>query len=418
MQMSRLEEYIAELCPDGVEFVALYDCVEKVNNIKWSDKKDIEYRYIDLTSVDRETHQITETQTIKSENAPSRAQQVVHTGDIIFGATRPMLQRYCMIKDEFDNQVCSTGFCVLRTNINVALQKWIYYQIASTEFFAHVEKYQKGASYPAISDADVKNYKIPLPPLPVQREIVRILDNFTELTTELTAELTARKKQYEYYRDELFGENYYKLLKLGREAEIKKVQLSDVGNFARGRRFVKTDMINEGKPCIHYGEMYTHYGVWAEQAKSFISPELATKLRVAHTGNVVIVAAGETVEDLGKGVAWLADTDVVVHDACYIYEHNLEPKYVSYFLRTPTFHSQIRRYISSGKISSISADGLGKAIIPVPPIEVQKKIVSILDKFDVLVNDISDGLPAEIETRRKQYEYYRDKLLTFKEKSV
>jgi type I restriction enzyme, S subunit len=190
---------------------------------------------------------------------------------------------------------------------------------------------------------------------------------------------------------------------------VKKVPLSEVGKFTRGRRFVKNDMISEGIPCIHYGELYTHYGVWTNQAKSFISPELAKKLRFARTGNVIIVAAGETIEDIGKGVAWLADTDVVVHDACYIFEHNLDPKYVSYFLRTRYFHSQIKRYISSGKISSISADGLGKALIPVPPIPVQRKIVEHLDNF----TELAAELAAELATRKKQCEYYRDALLRF-----
>jgi type I restriction enzyme S subunit len=136
---------------------------------------------------------------------------------------------------------------------------------------------------------------------------------------------------------------------------------------------------------------------------------------VARHGDVVIVSAGETIEDIGNAVAWLGESDVVTHDACFTFAHNLNPKYVSYFFRTEKFRSQIKRYISSGKISSINAKGLTKAVIPVPSIEEQKRIVSILDKFDALVNDISIGLPAELKARRLQYEYYRNKLLTFKE---
>jgi type I restriction enzyme S subunit len=186
-----------------------------------------------------------------------------------------------------------------------------------------------------------------------------------------------------------------------------------VGTFTRGKRFVRTDMMEEGFPCIHYGEMYTHYNIYANQSKSFISEELASKLRKANSGDVIIVAAGETIEDIGKGTAWLADSDVVTHDACFSFKSPLNPKYVAYFSRTRLFHDQIRPHISSGKISAINANGLSKAKIPVPPRAEQDRIVAILDKFDALVTDISSGLPAEIKARREQYEYYRNKLLTF-----
>uniref|UniRef100_UPI0025BAEDE6 restriction endonuclease subunit S n=1 Tax=Marinilabilia sp. TaxID=2021252 RepID=UPI0025BAEDE6 len=182
-----------------------------------------------------------------------------------------------------------------------------------------------------------------------------------------------------------------------------------------GKRFVKTDMISEGIPCIHYGEMYTHYGTWADKTKSFVSKELVEnkKLRIAEKGDVVIVAAGETIEDIGRGTAWLGDDGVVIHDACFSYRSILNPKYVAYFSRTKHFHDQIRRHISSGKISAIHAKGLSKVVIPVPSPEEQQRIVTILDKFDTLTASISEGLPKEIALRKKQYEYYRELLLTF-----
>jgi len=127
----------------------------------------------------------------------------------------------------------------------------------------------------------------------------------------------------------------------------------------------------------------------------------------------VFVAAGETIEDIGKSTAWLGDEDVVIHDACFFYKSSLNPKYVAYYSRTNFFHDQIKKSISSGKISAINAKGFEKVIIPIPPIEEQERIVSILDKFDILTISISEGLPKEIELRKKQYEYYRNKLLSF-----
>ena len=196
--------------------------------------------------------------------------------------------------------------------------------------------------------------------------------------------------------------------------------MSELGIFQRGKRFVKDDMISEGVPCIHYGEMYTYYGTWAKESKSFLSEELVERknLRIAENGDVVIVAAGETIEDIGLGTAWLGNEGVVIHDACFSYRSTLNPKFVAYFTRTKQFHDQIRKHISSGKISAINARGLEKVLIPVPSPEEQERIVTILDKFDILTSSISEGLPKEIQLRKKQYEYYRDLLLTFPENNI
>lgn len=207
--MSRLAQLIRELCPDGVEYLEISKCVQRISNVKWDNVQGQQFQYIDLSSVDRNIHQIVETQIINADNAPSRAQQIIETGDILLGTTRPMLKRYCLVTEQYDKQICSTGFCVLRAKNTIVLQGWLYHQISSSDFFDYVEKHQKGTSYPAISDINVKLYKIPVPPLPIQSEIVHILDNFAqhtaELTKQLAAELTARKKQYEYYRDMLLN---------------------------------------------------------------------------------------------------------------------------------------------------------------------------------------------------------------------
>ncbi|HCE2907676.1 MULTISPECIES: restriction endonuclease subunit S [Vibrio] len=204
----------------------------------------------------------------------------------------------------------------------------------------------------------------------------------------------------------------------GFEVEWKK--FDEVGVFLRGKRFVKADMKSEGVPCIHYGEMYTHFGVHAKEAKSFLDETVASKLRVANPGDVVIVAAGETVEDIGNGTAWLGESDVVFHDACFSFKSSQDPKYVAYYLRTNLFKEQIRRSVSSGKISSINAKGLGKAAIPIPcpdnpekSLAIQAEIVRILDAFTDMTAELTTELTAELNLRKKQYNYYRDKLLSF-----
>ncbi len=294
---------------------------------------------------------------------------------------------------------------------------FLYYYLSSDSVQSYWHSKINSSSVSNLNLDIIKSLEIPILPLNVQKEIAQILNTFTELTgkinVELTAELSARKKQYSYYLDKLFAFE---------DSQVKFKPLGELGEFIRGKRFVRTDMKDEGFPCIHYGEMYTHYNIWAKESKSFVSQKLieTKKLRIAEYGDVVIVAAGETIEDIGRGTAWLGDTGVVIHDACFSFKSSLNPKYVAYFTRTRSFHDQIKKHISSGKISAINSNGLSKAQIPIPypsdpdkSLQEQQRIVDILDKFDTLKNLISEGLPKEIELRTKQYEYYRDLLLTF-----
>lgn len=246
--------------------------------------------------------------------------------------------------------------------------------------------------------------KIPIPPLEVQVEIVRTLSSFAKLTTELTTELNARKKQYHYYRDYLFSFE---------EAQVEWKKLGDVGKFIRGKRFTKADYVDNGISVIHYGEIYTRYGVSTTHALSQVRPEMAESLRYAKPGNIVIAGVGETIKDVGKAVAWLGEENVAIHDDCFAFSHSLNPKFVSYYFQTASFHAEKNKFVASAKIKRLSADSLGKLTIPVPPLAEQARIVAILDKFDTLTSSISQGLPREIALRQQQYEYYRDLLFSF-----
>lgn len=195
----------------NVEWKTLEEVCEKTVNIKWKENTDVEYQYIDLSSVDRGTNTILETQIINSDNAPSRAQQIVQNEDVIFGTTRPTLRRYCFIKSEYDGQICSTGFCVLRANKNIIMPQYLFFVLTTSDFYNYVENNQEGAGYPAISNSKVKKYKIPIPPLSEQARIVAILDKFDKLVNDISeglpAEIKVRRKQYEYYREKLLTFN-------------------------------------------------------------------------------------------------------------------------------------------------------------------------------------------------------------------
>lgn len=278
-----------------------------------------------------------------------------------------------------------------------------YYAFVLTEWCKHNTTM---SSFASVDMAKFRRFEFPIPTLDLQNKIVQVLDNFTELTAELTAELTVREQQFSYYRESLlsFDEDEVEHLPLGREG---------VGEFIRGSTLLKKDFTESGVGCIHYGQLYTHYGTYAEETLTFVSDEFAKKARMAKHGDLVIATTSETDEDVCKAVAWLGDDEIAVsNDAC-IYRHNLNPKYVAYYFQTEHFQKQKRCFITGAKVRRVNADNLAKILIPVPSLEEQARIVSILDKFDALTNSITEGLPREIELRQKQYEYYRDLLLSF-----
>ncbi|MCH5224308.1 MAG: restriction endonuclease subunit S [Muribaculaceae bacterium] len=190
--------------------------------------------------------------------------------------------------------------------------------------------------------------------------------------------------------------------------------MGEIGTFIRGKRFVRSDIQMQGVPCIHYGDMYTHYGLFATATLGFLNEDLAKKMRFANKNDIVIVAAGENKDDLGNALAWMGEEPAAVHDACFIFRSNLNPHYLSHICRSSYYHKQIKMFANEAKICSVSGTDLAKIKIPVPPIAIQEKIAKILDRFEALVNDLSQGLPAEIAAVKEQYEYYRNKLLTFK----
>ena len=385
--MSELERLIQEHCPNGVNYVAVGELVKSkiIQTITPTFKvKRNDYKESGSTPIiSQEAEFISGYCDVVDEN-------ILDGKYVCFGDHSEHIKYV-----DFSFVQGADGLKIMCTDESVLLPRYLYH--SASAFYKRHNNYERHFKY-------FGDTVIPVPPLEVQREIVRILDNFTELTAELTAELAARKQQYQYYLNCFFETQTDNL-----------VPLESIGTLTRGKRFVHADATDTGVPCIHYGELYTYYGVHASAVKSHIREDLRLKMRYAHKGDVIIVGAGENNIDIGVGVAWEGNEDVAVHDACYTLKHSQNSKYISYYLRSDMYHSQIKKYVSEGKICSISAAGLGKAMIPIPSLSEQQRIVSILERFDVLCNDITTGLPAEIEARQKQYEYYRDKLLTFKE---
>ncbi|MFQ3412240.1 restriction endonuclease subunit S [Escherichia coli] len=311
---------------------------------------------------------------------------------------------------DFDFKAKSSAMkMVTSCDDNKTLLKYVYYWLNTlpSEFAEGDHKRQW------ISNYSQKKIPIPCPDNPekslaIQSEIVRILDKFSELT----AELNMRKKQYNYYRDQLLR---------FKEGEVEWKTLGEIGEFIRGKRFTKADYVEDGGiSVIHYGEIYTRYGVYTTHSLSQVRADMAASLRYAKHGDVVITDVGETVEDVGKAVAWLGDDDIAIHDHCYAFRHSLNPKFISYYMQTDSFISEKAKYVARTKVNTLLINGFSKIMIPVPypkdhekSLKEQARIVAILDKFDTLINSITEGLPREIELRQKQYEYYRDLLFSF-----
>jgi len=247
--------------------------------------------------------------------------------------------------------------------------------------------------------------------LAIQAEIVKILDS--ELTAELTAELGMRKKQYQYYRDQLLTFD----LPAGQagEGEVEWKALGDIGEFVRGNGLPKADFTESGIPAIHYGQIYKYYGLATTSTISHVSPETASKLKKVNTGDVIITNTSENFEDVGKALVYLGAQQAVTGGHATIFKPSnlILGKYFAYFTQTSTFTDQKRKYAKGAKVIDVSAKDMMKITIPLPPLSEQTRIVSILDKFDSLTNSITEGLPREIKLRQQQYAYYRDLLLDF-----
>lgn len=296
--------------------------------------------------------------------------------------------------------------------------RFLYHYLCTVNFIPFLS----GGGRPKLTKGKLVDIPIPIPcpetpktSLEIQAEIVQVLDAFTsltaELTSELTSELTARKKQYNYYRDKLLSFE---------DGEVAWKPLGEIGEFIRGKRFTKADYVDDGISAIHYGEIYTRYGAFTTRAHSQVRSDMAKTLRYAQPGDVVITDVGETVEDVGKAVAWLGDGKVAIHDHCYAFRHTMNPKYISYCMQTASFIAEKAKHVARTKVNTLLMTGFSKVSIPIPypddlekSLDEQARIVSILDKFNALTNSISEGLPREIELRQKQYEYYRDLLLSF-----
>lgn len=375
--MNKIEKLIKELCPNGVEWKKLGEVCDIVSG------KDYKH--------------------LQNGNIP-----VYGSGGIMTFVNKSAYDKPTVLlprKGSISNVFYVNGPF---WNVDTIYYTKIYEHIIDTKYLfyylqrEHIEKYcTSDAARPALTRECLSKIQIPIPPLPIQTEIVRILDKFVEQQEQLERLIELRKKQYEYYREEMLKP------KEGEVWETKR--LGEIGTFVRGNGLQKTDFREEGVGCIHYGQIYTYYGMFTNKTKSFVSPELASKLKKVEQGDIVLACTSENIEDVCMCVVWEGEETIVTGGHSSIYKHNQNPRFIAYFLKSKAFEVQKIKYAYGAKVIDIKNDDLEKIYILLPSREKQDKIVDFLNKFEYSI----DSLTIALEASKRRYEYYREKSLKF-----
>lgn len=391
--MSKLEELIEQYCPDGVEYARLGDVlsVNRGKRLTKTQLSDDGKYFVYHGSKDTPLGKYSQF------NVKGKTTIVVNTGGI--GGVK-----FC---DE--NFWCSDGsFWIGHSSL--LNDKYVYYYLSPKESYFASQKRVGGV--PTIDRSTVENVEIPIPPLPVQEEIVRILDTFTELQAELQAELQKRKQQYNYYLDNLLNFND---INRGGQAEVRWMKLSDTclkicsgGTPSRKKAYY----FKGGIPWLRTQEVDWN-NIYDTEIKITAEAIKNSSARLIPENCVIIAMYGAT-----AGKTGINKIPLTTNQACCNLQINPQIALYKYVYYWVCKNYEKIKSLGQGSQNNINAQIIKDYPIPIPSMAEQQRIVSILDRFDQLTNDLTSGLPAEIEKRRQQYEYYRDKLLTFKRKGA
>ena len=408
--MSKLEELIKKLCPNGVEYRTLGTLGEFYGGLSGKNKNDFNNgnaKYITYMNIYKNI-KVNKNDLEKVKINKGEKQNKVEYGDVLFTGSSENLEECglsSVFADNIDDDIYLNSFCfgLKFYNREMFNPEFLKYLFRSHKLRKKIIKTASGVTRFNVSKKKMENVSIPVPPIEVQNEIVQILDNFTELEAkleaELEAELEARKEQYSYYFYKLMNSNQY-----------RKIKLSEIGKVKMCKRILKNQTTPEGDIPFY------KIGTFGKKADSYISEETFKELKSKYSypkkGDILISCSGtigRTVVFDGKpayfqdsNIVWLEHDETIITNSFLKYCYRMSPW----------------RIATGGTIARLYNDNILNAEVLVPTLDEQERIVSILDRFDKICNDITEGIPAEIEARRKQYEYYRDKLLNFKELKV
>ena len=392
--MSKLEELIEKLCPNGVEFKELQEiCNVSIGEFVHKNKQREDAIYPVFNGGISNTGFYDEYN--NEGNKVLVSARGANAGFVNKIETRYWAGNSCYSIAVKDNEYINWLY--------------VYYFLKNNE--KNLLGQQQTGSIPAISKKQIESFKIAVPPLEVQCEIVHILDDFTLLSAELSAELKARQQQYEYYRDKLINEGYEKEIPLNEVCEIK----GRIGF----RGYTRNDLVEKGNGAISFSpgnisnetinyEKCT-YVSWEKYEES---PEI-----MINNNDILLCKTGSTLGKVAQ-VKDLPEKATINPQLVVLKNIKCDASYLRFILGGYYFQAEMQSKKGLGSVPNITQKDIGEIKIKLHNREKQKQIAECLEKLDSLCNDISEGLPAEIEARRKQYEYYRDKLLTFKELKV
>ena len=405
--MSKLDELIAEFCPSGVEYKTIDEiavdiyrgCGIKRDQVTEEGIPCVRYGEIYTTYGVwfEKCKSYTKLEYVKSP-------KYFEHGDILFAITGESVEDIAKCCAYIGNEKCLAGgdVVVLKHKED---PKYISYALSTVDAQRQKSSGKVKSKVVHSSVPSIKAIKLPVPPLEVQREIVHILDSFTLLTAELTAELTARKKQYEYYRDNILTfDTTIKHVRLGDICSVITKGTTPKSYTKTGVSFVKTEAFDGAKIIpnkLSYVDEETH--------TTFL------KRSMLEENDILITIAGATIGKCAIVPKEILPANTNQALAIIRLAKGNSPKYVMYLLQSDLMKKYMQKNIKGSAQPNLNLKQLNDFIIPLPPLNVQERLVRVLDNFEAICTDLNIGLPAEIEARQKQYEYYRDLLLTFAE---
>lgn len=406
--MSRIDELVERLCPDGVAYRPLGEVATLVRGNGMPKKMLTDSGVGAIHYGQIYTHYGAWTDATRSFVSPQDAMKLarVDPGNVVVTNTSENLEDVGKaVAWMGDDQIVTGGHAtVVKHSMN---PKFLSYWFQTPSFAKQKRVLATGTKVIDVSARSLSTVVVPVPPLEVQSEVVRVLDCFTSLETELEAELEARKGQLEYYSELLVsGVSIGSLVRLGEVASIAR------GASPRPIRSFVTES-DDGVPWIRIGDVPPD-GKYISETSQKIIRAGAEKSRVVRPGDFVLS------NSMSFGRPYIVGIEGCVHDGWLVisnFEAHFIPEFLYYALRSRSVQAQFEQRAGSGTVRNLNSEIVREVVLPCPDLGLQRRIVDTLGEFADLANSLSIGLPAEIAARRQQYEYYRDRLLTFKEKA-
>ncbi|WQR88458.1 restriction endonuclease subunit S [Helicobacter pylori] len=446
--MHKIERLLQTLAPKGVEFRKLGEIGEFYGGLVGKSKKSFSQGnkfYVPYINVFNNP-QLDLNALESVQIGDKEKQNKIQLGDVLFTGSSENLEdcaMSCVVTQKIEKDIYLNSFCFgfRFFDENLFNPSFLKHFLRDYNFRKNISRVANGVTRFNVSKQLLSKITIPIPPLEIQQEIVKILDAFTELNTELNTELKARKKQYEYYQNMLLDFN-----DINQNHQDAKEKLAQKPYPKRLKTLLQT-LAPKGVEFRKLGEIGEFYGGLVGKSKKsfsqgnkfyvpyinvFNNPQLdlnalesvqigdKEKQNKIQLGDVLFTGSSKNLEDCAMScvVTQKIEKDIYLNSFCFgfrFFDENLfNPSFLKHFLRDYNFRKNISRVANGVTRFNVSKQLLSKITIPIPPLEIQQEIVKILDQFSLLTTDLLAGIPAEIKARKKQYEYYREKLLTFK----